>query len=290
MTQAKPTGEHLYYPKPLDEEEEMKFLLEPFVSEITSQHVSYETSPFVVSFVTNTAPVLQNGPMCGLVAMTMASELLEPFSSQEARTNTHPERILEFAKQRGFTKHGEMFSTEYMKTIFQEHLAMRADILQIRSLSEIKLLELLLSTTQTILVPYDADKNHTPCLAGGHKAHWCVLVGFAVSLTTDGTNQMLQICTQSMDKRHLLLKSDAKDQFMEMLLSEKWHLNGVHVFARHGKSRYKGLWNWNTLRKSNENLEEIDPRRTQPGEYVIPTPGGIRKGLCSQVVVVSHAL
>jgi hypothetical protein len=29
---------------------------------------------------------------------------------------------------------------------------------------------------QTLLVPYDCDKNHEPCLASGHKAHWCVLV------------------------------------------------------------------------------------------------------------------
>ncbi len=279
------TSKHLYFPEPLDEKKEQKYLLEPLV---TSQHFEtvHETSKYVISYIRSTAPVLQNGPMCGLVAMTMASELLDT-SSVGVKSNTHPECILEFAKQRGFTKQGEIFSTQYMQHIIQEYLAMGAEILQIQSLSEMKLIELLLSTSKTMLVPYDADKNHSPCLAGGHKAHWCVLVGFAVCLATDGTNRAaLQQCTQKSADNLLLLKSNSKEQFVEMLLSGKCHVNGVYVFARHGKSRYMGLWNWNELRRSNENLLGIDPQRTQPGEYVIPTPGGIREGLCSQIVTL----
>ncbi|XP_041346755.1 LOW QUALITY PROTEIN: UPF0692 protein C19orf54 homolog, partial [Gigantopelta aegis] len=28
-----------------------------------------------------------------------------------------------------------------------------------------------------ILIPYDCDKDHTPCLGSGHYAHWCLVVG-----------------------------------------------------------------------------------------------------------------
>ena len=30
-----------------------------------------------------------------------------------------------------------------------------------------------------ILVPYDADRNHEPCLKRGQKAHWAVITGKA---------------------------------------------------------------------------------------------------------------
>ncbi|KAK9498173.1 hypothetical protein O3M35_004049 [Rhynocoris fuscipes] len=35
-----------------------------------------------------------------------------------------------------------------------------------------------------ILIPYDADRDHSPGLFGGHKAHWGVLCG----LILDGTD------------------------------------------------------------------------------------------------------
>ncbi len=291
MTPEKHTGKHLYYTEPLNEEKELKFLLEPLLSEYevasAPQTAHHE---FLVSFINTCPPVLQNGPMCGLVAMTMVSELLVPSSSQEVRqNNTHPELIFEFAKQQGFTKRGEMFSTQYMQHVLKEHLKLRAEILQIQSLNEIKLIELLLSSSQAILVPYDADKNHTPCLAGGHKAHWCVLVGFSVRLSIDEPNQTPLQCTHSSEEGHLFVKRDSKQQFVEMLKSGQYRLDKVHVFARHGKSRHMGLWCWKELRRSNENLLEIDPQRTNPGEYVLPTPGGIREGLSSQIIVVSHA-
>ncbi len=288
--------EHKYFPEPVDEEKELNYLLEPLINNVASQQVEADhddtTTRNVVSYVQSVRPVLQKGPMCGLVALTMASELLNPTSCHEAsssQSNTHPGSILEFARHTELTKHGEMFSTQYMKRIVQEHLSLKAEVLQTESLSEMKLIELLLSTTKTILVPYDADKNHTPCLAKGHKAHWCLLVGFVLCLTTDGRNTTLQQFTQPTNKRHLLLKEDnSKELFRTMLSSEKCRINELHIFARHGKSRYMGLWSWTELKRSNENLLEIDPQRTQPGEYVFPTSGGINEGLCNQIVIVSN--
>ncbi len=291
------TMEHQYFPKPLDEEKELNYLLEPLVTKMASQQVEAghddTTKRNLVSYVQSVRPVLQKGPMCGLVALTMASEQLNPTSSHEAsssKSNTHPGSILEFARQTGLTKHGEMFSAQYMKRIIQEHLSLKAEVLRTESLSEMELIGLLLSTTKTILVPYDADKNHTPCLAMGHKAHWCLLVGFVVCLTTDGMHTTLQQFTQPANKRRLLLKEDnsIKQLFLTMLSSEKCCINELYIFARHGKSRYGGLWSWTELKRSNENLLEIDPRRTQPGEYVFPTSGSIIEGLCNQIVIVSN--
>ena len=59
----------------------------------------------------------------------------------------------------------------------------------------------------------------------------------------------------------------------------------VYVFAKQGKSRHTGLWNLDSLIRSCENLEELDPKIQSAREnYVIPC--GLQEGLAGQVLVL----
>lgn len=322
---------HQYYREPLELKSEVQYLLEPLMNPSPAPIESGSSdrfkdslcvrveNTFVITYVKHIRPVIQNGPMCGLVALTMASNMLldsrrtsasvkDPLKDTSlSETEKHPESVLEYAKQAGFTKQGEMFSVEYMQEIAEHHLSMSAKIINLESLIQQSLLELLVSENNAVLIPYDADKNHTPCQAKGHKAHWCVLVGFALTLinktpSSHEDSTLLHCC--SLDERvqgHLILKEEYKQRFVSILnsvvtadtyqdgRSGQVKVDGLHVFARHGKSRHLGLWNIEDLRRSNGNLFEVDPQRTQPGEYVIPEPaaGGIKDGLCCKALIVS---
>ncbi|XP_062458104.1 actin maturation protease [Pezoporus occidentalis] len=54
-------------------------------------------------------PLIQDGPQCGLVALWMAAALLTP-PHKPAPPPVGLEEVLEVARARGFTVHGEMFS------------------------------------------------------------------------------------------------------------------------------------------------------------------------------------
>ncbi|KRT78179.1 hypothetical protein AMK59_7795 [Oryctes borbonicus] len=110
--------------------------------------------------------LLQDGPQCGLVSLAM-------FINNTSKDKV--KELLEIAKQRRYTYNGEMFSadnlceltndfTEYTASIYNGHL----------NTNYIK--DFLLNGGY-MLVPYDADKNHSPCLNNGHKAHWAAISG-----------------------------------------------------------------------------------------------------------------
>ena len=59
----------------------------------------------------------------------------------------------------------------------------------------------------------------------------------------------------------------------------------VYVFAKQGKSRHTGLWNLDSLIRSCENLEELDPKiQSDRDNYVIPCR--LQDGLAGQVLVL----
>lgn len=61
----------------------------------------------------------------------------------------------------------------------------------------------------------------------------------------------------------------------------------VHVAARHGKSRYLGVWSLDSLANSNANLAELDPsRRKDNCQYILPS-GGVRAGLSNRYILIT---
>ncbi|XP_042868604.1 SH3 domain-containing protein C23A1.17-like isoform X2 [Penaeus japonicus] len=128
-----------------------------------------------LSVYTQLRPSIQQGPQCGLVALSMASQV---FPETVDVTD-----LLKEARRRGFTKHGEMFSSEAMVRLAEGISGMEATIRRDVLCDPRTLLELLMKG-DLILVPYDAERNHMPGLRGGHKAHWGIICGCLVQCPT----------------------------------------------------------------------------------------------------------
>lgn len=102
-------------------------------------------------------------------------------ASQEYTKPVSVGQLLAEARVRGFTQHGEVYSVDFMGTLAAEYLPdHRPDILvDLQSCPDS--LTHALAHGAMILVPYDSDFNHAPCLKRGHKAHWALLVGLISS-------------------------------------------------------------------------------------------------------------
>ena len=84
----------------------------------------------------------------------------------------------ELAVKRGFSLQGEMFSAANMADLSQEVLG-GGELMAITSLYDKDWLVNVLAEGRHLLVPYDCGANHSPCLEGGKRAHWALVVGLA---------------------------------------------------------------------------------------------------------------
>ncbi|KAH8236744.1 hypothetical protein KR026_009796 [Drosophila bipectinata] len=185
---------------------------------------------------------LQVGPTCGLTALSMllggqptAAELLKETIAQE------------------YTLNGELFSGQYLFEITRKYLQQRGACQLHEGVLNCNKVKELLQAGGCLLVPYDADVNHAPCLKSGHRAHWALIVGFLVD------NQ---------DKvRSLDPLADLPCYIIPF--------PQFYVLARHGKTRNLAVWSLETLSQSNANLVEFaQPKGYPDNEFLLP-PGGI---------------
>lgn len=80
------------------------------------------------------------------------------------------------AQQKGFTQNGEMFSAEDLAELAQLFYGLSSSVTS-RGLEDGRHVLSHLAEGNPVLVPYDAAKNHEPCIASGHRAHWAMLTG-----------------------------------------------------------------------------------------------------------------
>ncbi|XP_053613718.1 actin maturation protease [Plodia interpunctella] len=190
---------------------------------------------------------IQVGPTCGLVALSML------FNDEIT-----PDKLLNIAKTEGYTNNGEMFSCKNMMKLTEKILYL-AEISNVKynlknsGLCSKEIIEKLLEGA-VLLVPYDADFNHSPCLKKGHTAHWALVCG-------------------------VIICEDPRDTYEDP--------DNVYVLCKHGKSRYLAVWKLDDLDKSNKNLIEFSPKRG--GEewiYILPEGGvGGANGLKDQFLI-----
>ncbi|XP_023715090.1 UPF0692 protein C19orf54 homolog [Cryptotermes secundus] len=195
-----------------------------------------------ISYYRYIEPVLQDGPKCGLVALSMASSCTpHPLSVEE---------LFQEAQAHGFTNHGEMFSVDDMATLAREmfqHSCREVEVLPGGLGQDKEYVIQQLTLGGVLLIPYDADSNHSPCCRRGHKAHWAVISGVIVSATAQRT---------------------------------------CHLLARQGKSRHLAVWSYDDLQRSNENLVELDPGRASDGRVYVLPPGGVAAGLGGRAILL----
>ena len=244
-------------------EHEVKYLIEPLHS-LAGEH----KGP-VFTLVYDVKPVIQQGPMCGLVSLSVASQLLsgETFP---------PNHLLAQAKEKGYTKQGEMFSAKNLLDLARSSLNCSGMLLN-RYAIETKDILMAIAEQKALVMAYDSDKDHSPCLAKGHKAHWCTLVGFAV----------ISVPAPSSLNMHATHVSMTPIEAQHFLNHELKNVDScfTYLFARQGKSRHMGLWEYTRLMESNSNLSEAGPHRS-PNDYVIPSEG-ISNSLSSVIICLN---
>jgi len=201
-----------------------------------------------------------------------------------------PDAIVGMAKERGFTKQGEMFSVDNMAALAQEVLGdqVQVTVEEIEELLNNTNMIKYLGTGDMFLVPYDCDFNHEPCLAKGEKAHWGLVSGFVMAVKID-------IADTFKDKSVKVAKDIENNQIFHLSeltkeglsdLSNMVEVSESHLLllAKQSKSLSLGAWRRDKLVKSCLNLTEIDPKREVEIElYQIPE-GGIKAGLAGRMV------
>lgn len=191
--------------------------------------------------------ILQIGPTCGLVALSML-----------VKGEASPDELLSIAKLEGYSNNGEMFSCEQMVRLAEKaHSLAEIDnvkcTLKQGGLFSTEIVKILLNGA-VLLVPYDADFNHSPCLRNGHTAHWALVCG-------------------------VIIVKEKDEPFDDP--------ENVYVLCKHGKSSYLAIWKLSTLAESNNNLWEFSPKKGTDGLiYILPVGGiGGEYGLRDQFLI-----
>ncbi|KAJ8960230.1 hypothetical protein NQ318_003955 [Aromia moschata] len=111
---------------------------------------------------------LQDGPQCGLVALAIC---IGPPGAELIKN------LYESAKLQNFTYNGEMFSADFLANLAKQHLPCNTNVeVYNGDLDDERIKEFLLDGG-IILVPYDTNKDNSPGLHRGHKAHWATVSG-----------------------------------------------------------------------------------------------------------------
>jgi len=187
---------------------------------------------------------------------------------------TNVETIINAAKIELFTSFGEMFSCENMASLANVFAptGKTACVIQlvnndddsIESFAE--LIKSHFESRGLILIPYDKDVNFSPCMSGGKRAHWALLLGLIEVWSEAGLSK---------DGKQELGKGDPRR----------------FVAARHGKSLRLAFWNLNDLLKSNFQLRDYDWTKLQkddgPSKPVVPD-GGVEEGLKGKLVFIGR--
>lgn len=120
------------------------------------------------------------GPTCGLCALSMVF----------CGTPTTDD-LLKNAVKLKFSNSGEMFSAQWLLDTLKSSISLsslkqektRAYLFDGELDSEF--IKDKLRNHSLILVPYDADRNHSPSNKNGHKAHWCLICGYLIEDNND---------------------------------------------------------------------------------------------------------
>ncbi|KAF5274389.1 hypothetical protein FQA39_LY07269 [Lamprigera yunnana] len=111
--------------------------------------------------------VLQEGPQCGLVALAIC---------MKAPNKDIVKALYEEAKNAGFTYNGELFSAKDFTVLAQKQLSNKVTLYSgYLDCEEVK--EFLLDGG----LIYDCDKNHSPSMNKGSKAHWAAVSGIIIT-------------------------------------------------------------------------------------------------------------
>ncbi|XP_067831124.1 actin maturation protease [Heptranchias perlo] len=218
--------------------------------------------------------LIQDGPQCGLVALWMAGHLLNVCEVMGL------EAIVNCAMARGYTVQGEMFSGANMVKLAEEVFQCRGELLNegLMGSNKARIMHHLWAG-YPVLIPYDEDFNHEPCLRKGHRAHWAVVSGVLLGLRCELPEDIYE---EDPDIPGLFqLRAEVPGaSYPEGCVVE------AHLLAKQGKSLKYQLWEYERVHESNSQLTEFSPKRESDGtDYIVPD-GGVESGLCGAVILL----
>ncbi|XP_074661064.1 actin maturation protease-like [Tubulanus polymorphus] len=227
--------------------------------------------------------LLQDGPMCGLVALQLAAECL--------KVEINAKELLKVAQNEGWSKQGEIFNAKHISLLVEKCLKCNAELITGGlDVNQEKISQHLMNGLP-VLIPYDSDGNHEPCFKKGHKAHWAVLTGMVLVFNkSDYSAASIHELHYHQDEMlpnvfHAEISKDMNYDEKRFALMD-YKRSDIYVYAKHGKSKYLDLWNYEQLAASNNNLVEVSGEILQDRDnFVIPIDGVI-SGLMGRSVLI----
>nr|XP_002130113.1 UPF0692 protein C19orf54 homolog [Ciona intestinalis] len=226
--------------------------------------------------VTSVLQGLHN-PVCGLVGLEMAAELLRRSDSTMPVFSTN--QILDHAVDMGITKHGEIFSAYDLCILATSLFNCKATVIDSNLKSKHKLLLETILSGLPVLLAYDSDRNFSPCLNKGHSAHWALVTGFVIRNTDFIPTDISEKLEIGENVLHKLNKGSA---ILPHLLENA--LSHTYVYVKQGKSLKSRLWPLQLLLNSNANLIEKDPKKNWENYFC---PYNLEHTLANRFIVLS---
>ncbi|XP_054855674.1 actin maturation protease isoform X2 [Eublepharis macularius] len=191
------------------------------------------------------------------------------------------EEIIQVALERGYTAQGEMFSAADMAKLAEEVFSCQAELLSggLEGRNQERLLRHLLAGLP-LLIPYDEDSNHEPCLRRGYKAHWAVASGALLGLK--GDPQLLD-CQEDEEMPGLFHATPPYSSLPLGAVAE------TYLLSKQGKSCRYQLWSYQQVQESNAQLTHFSPKRAADGKVYVVPGGGVQEGLCGKAVLLQPA-
>jgi hypothetical protein len=252
----------------------------------------------------NIAGRIQSGPSCGLVALRMCVEhLLESSSNNNnsnnnnnandddgdgvnnnddyddatATANIDGELLLSRAVELGYSKLGEMFSSEHLAALsndmFEKQHSIHARVVNLANDFENDaqrlafVAETCANRRQTLLVPYDADKDNTPCAKRGFRAHWAIVKGVLVAAGARDNDDDDDDGADELRVRPIGSVDEARGGIIDAAAAR----DDVWLVCIHSKSKRVAVWHGAALLASSAQLSATDDARRASGQYVMPT-------------------
>lgn len=100
--------------------------------------------------------------------------------------NPSSDSLLKDSVRLKFTNNGEMFSASWLLELLKQNIgtsSLNPDKTRAYLYDgdlNTEFIKEKLKRHCVLLVPYDADRNHSPCNQNGHKAHWCLICGYLI--------------------------------------------------------------------------------------------------------------
>lgn len=110
-----------------------------------------------------------------------------------------------------------------------------------------------------ILFPYDAAKNHEPCVQNGASAHWGIMKGFIVaSSSSDAAEQNSGSLNLSPNSEVHFLYSEVSNTKPSSVGLDVPNPSRLWLVCQQAKSKHQFIWTFNSIMESNHNLYFYD--------------------------------